>query len=295
MLPRCHCFTSKSFTFRTIKQIATVAFVASLFVGWIAQAITPENPEDESKPTLGAKAPEGAVVLFDGSNFDAWKPFSFGAVNRNDDQKEIQWKLVDGDAMEICGQFEGKRRLQWLCTQKKFGDYRLHLEFRLPEEGGTNSGLFFGPLYELQILDSANKKKLALSDCGSLYRTKLPDSNAAFPRGQWQTYDLIYQHAEIGPHGKMTESGAARMSAWLNGVLIHDDVRLSLRRNKYAAYPEESTSRIVFQDHDSPVQFRNIWIQETEKDDNPVKQLIKEIGDLQKTPSAELQLPAKGN
>jgi hypothetical protein len=37
------------------------------------------------------------MVLFDGSKFDAWKPFSFQWINPNDDQKEVQWKLVDGD------------------------------------------------------------------------------------------------------------------------------------------------------------------------------------------------------
>ena len=60
----------------------------------------------------------------------------------------------------------------------------------------------------------------------------------------------------------MTEKGAARVTVRLNGQLIHDDVRLSLRRNKYAAYPEEPLSRIVLQEHGSPVKFRNIWLVE---------------------------------
>ena len=53
---------------------------------------------------------------------------------------------------------------------------------------------------------------------------------------------------------------AARITVRLNGKLIHDDVRLSLRRNKYAAYPEEPLSPIVLQEHGSPVKFRNIWL-----------------------------------
>ena len=57
----------------------------------------------------------------------------------------------------------------------------------------------------------------------------------------------------------MTEKGAARVTVRFNGKLIHDDVRLSLRRNKYAAFPEDPTSPIVLQEHGSPVRFRNIW------------------------------------
>ena len=283
-----HSASSQWVTLIVVSIVITGTIAASLE----AQTTESQNESSEVVSTIGATPPAGATVLFDGSNFDAWMPFSFGAINRNNDQKEVQWKLVDGDAMEITPEFEGKRRQQWLCTKEKFGDYRLHLEFRLPEKGGSNAGLFFGPLYELQILDSAGKEKLKLSDCGSLYQMKLPDENAALPRGQWQTYDLQYQHAKISANGTMTETGAARMTARLNGVLIHDDIRLSLRRNKYAAYPEETTSKIIFQDHGAAVQFRNIWIEEVKKKSNPVKQLIEELGPRKKE-SEELTLPKR--
>ncbi len=86
--------------------------------------------------------------------------------------------------------------------------------------------------------------------------------NAALGPGVWQTVDLEFQAASIRARGFMTEKGAARVTVRLNGKLIHDDVRLSLRRNKYAAYPEEPLSQIVLQEHGSPVKFRNIWLVE---------------------------------
>lgn len=51
--------------------------------------------------------------------------------------------------MEITFDFKGKRRKQFICTRRKFGDYRLHLEFKLPEEGSGNSDIFFGPLCDV--------------------------------------------------------------------------------------------------------------------------------------------------
>ncbi len=238
-----------------------LTLILVLTSGFSVPASTPATANDSSESTLGLVPPDGAVILFDGSNFDAWKPFSWQWINPNDDQKEIQWKLVDGEAMQIAFEFNGARRKQFLCTKEKFRDYRLHLEFQLPDDGGNgNSGIFFGPLYELQILDSSRKTTAGLGDCGAIYQLRVPDANAGLGPGEWQTVDLEYQAAEIGRNGFMTEKGAARVTVRLNGELIHDDVRLSLRRNKYAAFPEEPASPIVLQEHGSPVKFRNIWL-----------------------------------
>ncbi|TWT58074.1 hypothetical protein KOR42_14440 [Thalassoglobus neptunius] len=218
---------------------------------------------DSPASTLGLAPPEGAIVLFDGSNLDAWEPFSFLKINPKQDQKEIQWKIVDGQSLQIALDHNGKRRKQFLCTKEKFRDYSLHLEFQLPKDGGQgNSGVFFGPLYELQILDSAAKRVAGLSDCGAIYQIAPPTVNAALPLGEWQTVDLDYQSARFDKAGHRIERDAARVSIRLNGKLIHDDVKLSLRRNKYAAFPEEPTSPIVLQEHGSPVKFRNIWLVE---------------------------------
>jgi len=238
--------------------------------GWICAVVASTGianaEESTDATTLGLVPPKDAVVLFDGSGFDAWKPFSFLKINPNDDQQEIQWKLVDGDAMEIAFEHDGKKRKQFLSTRQRFGSYRLHLEFNLPKSGDGNSGLFFGPLYEMQILNSAHKETLKLTDCGAIYQIRLPDKNAAKAPGQWQTVDLEYQAAGFDKAGDRLESKSARVTIRLNGTLIHDDVKLSLRRNKYAAFPEEPLSPIVLQEHGNAVQFRNIWLVETSKD-----------------------------
>ena len=104
-----------------------------------------------------------------------------------------------------------------------------------------------------------------MGDCGAIYQIRVPDVNAALGPGVWQTVDLEYQAATIGANGFMTEKGAARVTVRLNGQLIHDNFKLSLRRNKYAAFPEEPTTPIVLQEHGSKVKFRNIWLLEGNK------------------------------
>ena len=257
--------------------VVSTATVSPVTAEDAAGSRQPDSQADSNlASTLELVPPDGAVVLFDGSTFDAWKPFSFQWINPEDNQKQIQWKLVDGQAMQIAFEFEGKRRRQFLCTKETFGDYRLHLEFQLPEEGSGNSGIFFGPLYELQILNSVAKEKPGLGDCGAIYQIRVPDVNATLGQGVWQTVDLEFQAARIGAHGFMSEKDAARVTVRLNGELIHDNFKLSLRRNKYAAYPEKPRSPIVLQDHGSLVKFRNIWLVENREQRKPIHAAQKE-------------------
>jgi len=255
-------------TFKDQHNMRHQLFVSMLVVSMagltpVTAQDSPADPKVDSSSTRELAPPDGAIVLFDGSNFDAWQPFSFQAINPKDDQKEIQWKLVAGNAMQFAFDFEGIKRKQFLCTKQRFGDYRLHLEFQLPDDGGKgNSGLFFGPLYELQILNPTKKDHAGLTDCGAIYQIRVPDVNAVLAPGEWQTVDLEYQAARFTASGSINENDSARVTVRLNGKLIHDDFKLSLRRNKYAAFPEEPLSPIVLQEHGSPVKFRNIWLVE---------------------------------
>ena len=190
-------------------------------------------------PTLGAKAPKGAKVLFGGK----------------DNGTLDQLKVTDDGLMK-----EGA------ITKDKFQSFKLHVEFRLPfkptarGQARGNSGLYLQRRYELQVLDSFGIEMTpAKNDCGCLYKQKFPDVNACFPPLNWQTYDVEFTAAKFDAAGKKT--APARITARLNGIVIHDDYAL---KNKTGAGRPEGTEPgpIWFQNHSNPVRYRNVWIVE---------------------------------
>lgn len=207
----------------------------------------------QPSPTLGAEAPAGAEVLFAGTSLNAWE-------SRRAPEEPIQWSITDSGALEVCSEIAGKRNKQDLKTKGSYGDYRLHLEFKLahkPEatgQGRSNSGVIHLGLYETQILDSFGLYGRD-NECGGIYKIREPDSNAGYPAGLWQTYDIDFTAPRFDVVG--TKTADARMTVRLNGILVHRDVAVP---KPTAGGKEAARGPIVLQDHGNPVQFRNIWV-----------------------------------
>ncbi|MDX1563811.1 MAG: DUF1080 domain-containing protein [Phycisphaeraceae bacterium] len=217
---------------------------------------------ERRSPTLGAKPPAGAVVLFDGSDVSKWK----------------KGKLTSQKFLAA-----GTK------TKDTFGSFKLHIEFRLPYKPQTppsnqdrgNSGLYHFNRYECQVLDSfgmhyypnthpksewkqAFKKEFGYgpqSDrtqwCGSFYKFKTPDINVCYPPLVWQTYDITFT-APIFEGGKKTAN--ARFTILHNGVKIHDDVELKKGTGAGGGRKEVPTEGLYLQGHGNPVVYRNIWL-----------------------------------
>ena len=193
--------------------------------------------------TMGAKAPAGAVILFDGSGKDEWKG---GRV-------DAKTKLLNSDGADIT-------------TAKKFSNYTIHVEFMLPYrpdargQGRGNSGFYQIDLYEVQILDSFGLDGKN-NETGGVYSQFDPKLNMCLPPLQWQTYDVDFTNAILGADGKKSKN--ARMTVKLNGVVVHDDLELNKGKTGGSRNePEGTPGPIKLQGHGNPLQFRNVWIVE---------------------------------
>ncbi|OLF06812.1 hypothetical protein BLA60_30135 [Actinophytocola xinjiangensis] len=197
---------------------------------------------------ISVREPGERITLFNGGDLSEWQ---------HTDGRRASWPLVEGGAMEVC--------CGDLRTRQAFGDFRAHVEFRVPllppdvvGQARGNSGVYLQERYEVQILDSYGDTTLADNEAGAIYTKKAPDVNMATAPETWQTYDIWFRAARYDAAG--TKVADARVTVRWNGTVVHDDVAIDGVTG--GSIPESpSTGSIRLQDHGNTVQFRNVWIE----------------------------------
>lgn len=207
-------------------------------------------------------APSDAIILFGGKNLDEW-------VSGNDSTKKAGWTVANGS-------FVVKKGTGNIQTKRKFLDYQLHLEWKIPEQitgsgqARGNSGIFLaltgkgGDGYEIQILDNYHNETYVNGQVGSMYKQHIPLTNPCRPPGQWQTYDIVWTAPRFNADGSL--KSPARITAIMNGVLVQNNVELkgvTLYIGKAHYNTPHGASPILLQDHgdpSEPISFRNIWV-----------------------------------
>ncbi|WP_250031206.1 family 16 glycoside hydrolase [Paractinoplanes maris] len=197
---------------------------------------------------ISVRKPAKRITLFDGNGLDNWL---------HTDGRRAQWPAVDGGAVEVC--------CGDLRTKEAFGDYKLHVEFKVPllppevtGQNRGNSGVYQQERYEIQILDSYGDTTLDNNEAGSIYTIKAPDVNAATAPETWQKYDITFRAARYDEAGVKTAN--ARVSLVWNGRTVQNDVEIP--QGTGGNIPEgPATGAIRLQDHGNKVQYRNIWIE----------------------------------
>ena len=223
----------------------------------VPPVVTPSP--DQATPT---PPPSDAIVLFDGKNLDEW-------VNVKG-QSPATWLVQDGVMVvhKPSGNIE---------TKRKFTNYQLHLEFRVPAgttgagQARGNSGVFLASTgngdagYELQVLDSFENKTYVNGQAASIYKQSPPLVNASRKPGEWNVYDVAWTAPVFNADGSV--KAPARVTVFHNGVLVQNnfEVKGGTVYIGQPSYKAHGPSGIKLQSHGDPsppISFRNIWIRE---------------------------------
>jgi Domain of Unknown Function (DUF1080) len=249
------------FSFLALALVAAPAFAQQ------QQKMKPEDteiwtpvPAVVTPGTPSSQPPSDAIVLFDGKNEDEWVSAQ--------DHTPANWIVADG--LLTVNKHSGN-----IETKKRFEDYQLHIEYRIPADiTGTgqargNSGVFLastGPNddgYELQVLDAYNNPTYVNGMGGSIYKQSPPLVNPARKPGEWQSYDVVWTAPRFKADGSL--ESPAYVTVFFNGVLVQNHFQLQgqtlyIGKPFYKAYDRAPIKLQAHGDASAPMSFRNIWV-----------------------------------
>jgi hypothetical protein len=146
---------------------------------------TVNGPDNGPWTWVGVRAPSlvrsgtppwGApITLFDGKDLSGWHEFKSNYFPQNGN-----WTVANG---EIVSPGNGPE----LVTDKKFKDFKLHLEFK--NGPVSNSGVYLRGRYELQI-ENESPDEPPSHHTGGIYGFITPKPELARQTDKWRTYDI---------------------------------------------------------------------------------------------------------
>jgi HEAT repeat protein len=200
--------------------------------------------------------PEGFAALFNGIDLNGWKGLVANPVKRAQmSHQEMQQAQAESDALMnehwkvINGvlYFDGGGHS--ICTANDYADFELFVDWKIERDG--DSGIYLRGTPQVQIWDPRENPV----GSGGLFNNQTglnrPLKTADNPVGEWNTYRIIMKGNKV--------------TVYLNDVLVVDDVVMEnyWERDKdiYASGP------IELQAHNTPLYFRNIFINELEPEE----------------------------
>ena len=241
----------------------------SIFTGsqWKVHDIARPAPAAVKPGDKAGAAPADAIVLFDGTNTDAFL---------SKDGKPCAWKIENGELIVNGGD---------VWSKQSFASCQFHVEWKShPDTEGNsqkkgNAGVFFMDRYEVQMVDnSPNNPTYADGMSGAIYGQTPPLVNATRLAGEWQTYDVIFTAPKVA-NGKVVEP--ARITTIINGIVVqnnttilgptvhkkatnYEGLNLEDWKKNTRSYTEmfPAAAPFRFQDHKNsiPNRLRNIWV-----------------------------------
>jgi hypothetical protein len=226
--------------------------------------------------TTFAAADDGWIELTGAEGFDHWRSPIGDWIHAGDaapDPKNATRLVVAKDGNEAI--LNGKTgRTRNLLTKQAFADLEAQFEFKIPK--GSNSGIKFEGLYEIQIHDSFGVANLKATHSGGIYpRAEMlpryhhiddgtpPRLNAARKAGEWQTLDVVFRAPRFDSSGKKIKN-ARFEKVVLNGQVIHEGVELKTPTGHAWRLKEVARGPILLQGDHGPVAFRKIRVRAIE-------------------------------
>jgi len=240
------------FFYLFLSILAEHAFAQLDHVEWkTPKVVTPGKCKEDNTIV----APSDAIILFDGRDLSQFE-------NKNG-KGEIKWIVEDGilTIPPLGGDIQ---------TKKKFKDFQLHIEWRVPEneqkegEFKGNSGIYLQGKYEIQVLNSYENITSPVTQAASIYKVRPPLVNVGLKPGEWNIFDIVYTAPTFKKDG--TYRTYPVVTVFHNGVLVQNNVTiLGITYSDYQGYAsgnDHGDGPILLQDHQSAVSYRNIWIRE---------------------------------
>jgi hypothetical protein len=232
------------------RLVTTIAAILTL-----SMTALPGRAEDKSKDNT---PPPGFTALFNGKDLTGWQGVvelpkrkrlsaeELAKAHETANEKYLpHWTVQDGVI-----HYDGKGNS--LQTVKDYGDFELHVDWKIREKG--DSGIYLRGNPQVQIWDSDHLAESLKRDwhtgSGGLWNNKKhpnqPLKNADKPIGEWNTFRIVMKGEKV--------------TVWLNGEKVVDDTPLEnyWERDK----PLPATGPIELQHHGDELWFKNIYIRE---------------------------------
>lgn len=179
-------------------------------------------------------------VLFNGENLDGWKTV---VKDDTDAYSGASTFSAEEGVMHISGQPFG-----YIRTEKKYTDYRLHLEWRWAGDKGVDGGIFNRLQDGDKVWPLGVQLQMTPKDMGVLMggipiegiegpfykKDRLVEESPEKSVGEWNEMEFLCKGKE--------------MKVWLNGVLVNE------------AVCESTDGYIGIQSEGGPMDFRNIYV-----------------------------------
>ncbi|GIW88782.1 MAG: hypothetical protein KatS3mg108_3106 [Isosphaeraceae bacterium] len=224
----------------------------------------------------GQSSGEGWICLTDGEGLAAWRlPHGQWASVAGVRVRESDPRYLEAEPGRGPVLYNGPRgRTPNLISREWFGDVALRCQFLIPK--GSNSGIKFAGLYEIQIADSYGKAVATASDCGGIYpRAELfpryrhidagipPRENACGEPGTWQSLEVVFRAPRFDQAGKKVRRARFERVV-LNGKVIHEGVELAYPTGHAWQKAEVPEGPILLQGDHGPVAFRGLEVRRLE-------------------------------